>query len=229
MSIWIKVARFHLVNWILWVVTPWGGMAFAFAINLIASAAANHGGPNPTKSLAVFFAVYFVLGLLSISRSLPFSLALGTSRRSYYTGTALLAAALAVPYGGAITALQAIERATGGWGLHLLFFEVSYLFTGPWYLTWLTSFVALTLVFIYGMWFGIVFLRWGRLGLLLFIGVQAAVLFTVLSVAGSTRAWGRISTFFYTGPTATGLTGVFAALAVVLFAGGYAAVRRAAV
>lgn len=229
MNTWIKVARFQLVNWILWVVAPWGFMAFAFAINLIASAAANHGGPNPTKSLAGFFAVYFVLGMLSISRSLPLALALGASRRSYYTGTALLAAALAVPYGGAITALQAIERATGGWGVHLLFFEVSYLFTGSWYLTWLTSFVALTLVFIYGLWFGIIFARWGRAGLLLFVGVQAAMLFAALSIAGSVRAWGSISNFFYTDLTAAGLTGVFAALAVVLFAGGYATIRRTAV
>ncbi len=82
------------------------------------------------------------------------------SRRSYYyTGTALLAVTLAAA-GLALTVLQAIERATGGWGVAMHFFRVSYILDGPWYLTWLTSFVALALLFVYGMWFGIVYRRW---------------------------------------------------------------------
>ena len=44
--------------------------------------------------------VYFlVVGLLSVFRSLPFGLAPGIGRRSYYAGTALLAVALAAVYG----------------------------------------------------------------------------------------------------------------------------------
>ena len=227
MSTWIKVARYHLLNRVFDVV-PGAVLAFCFAVNLSASIA-TQSSVNPTKSLTCIFAVYFALGFLSIVRSLPFALALGVDRRAYYTGTVLLAAALAVVYGLVIAVLQAIERATGGWGMHLLFFEVAYLFVGPWYLTWLTTFVCLTLVFIYGMWFGIVYIRWDVIGLLAFIAVQAIVLVAALVVATSTGAWGNISHFFYTGLTAVGLTGVFAALAALLFAGGYATVRRATV
>jgi hypothetical protein len=36
---------------------------------------------------------------------------------------------------------------------------VPYILAGPWYLTWLTSSVLLILMFIYGMWFGIVYRR----------------------------------------------------------------------
>lgn len=82
------------------------------------------------------------------------------SRRAYYAGTALPAVALAAVYGLALAVLQAIEQATGGWGANLYFFRVSYILTGPWYLTWLTSFVPLTLMFVYGMWFGLVYRRW---------------------------------------------------------------------
>ena len=42
--------------------------------------------------------------------------------------------------------LQLIERVTGGWGLNLHFFRVPYLLAGPWYLSWLTSFVGLALM-----------------------------------------------------------------------------------
>ncbi|HEY3088344.1 MAG TPA: hypothetical protein VGJ59_09795 [Jatrophihabitantaceae bacterium] len=45
---------------------------------------------------------------------MPFGLALGVSRRSYYIGTAVLAAATAVVYGLALTVLNVIEGSTGG-------------------------------------------------------------------------------------------------------------------
>ena len=61
--------------------------------------------------------------------------------------------------------LQVIERATGGWGVHLHFFQVAYILAGPWYLTWLTSFVVLAVLFVYGMWYGLVYRRWNLLGL----------------------------------------------------------------
>jgi hypothetical protein len=51
---------------------------------------------------------FFVAGLLSVFRSLPFGLALGIGRRSYYAGTALLA--VAAVYGLALAVLQVIER-----------------------------------------------------------------------------------------------------------------------
>src|SRR6185437_13754926 len=84
--------------------------------------------------------------------------------RSFYSGTALLGMALALVSGLALTALQAIERATDGWGLSMHFFRVPYLLNGPWYATWLTSAVVLFALFVYGMWHGIVYSRGGPLG-----------------------------------------------------------------
>ena len=110
---------------------------------------------------------------MGIARQLPFALALGVSRRSYYAGAAMLSVVLAAVYGLALTVLQLIERATGGWGLNMKFFRVPYLLAGPWYLSWLTSFVVLALMLAWGMWFGIVYRRWNLMGLLSFIAAQA--------------------------------------------------------
>ena len=52
-------------------------------------------------------AFLLICGALSMTRSLPFGLMLGVSRRTYYLGTALLIAALGVVYGLGLTVLQA--------------------------------------------------------------------------------------------------------------------------
>jgi hypothetical protein len=166
--------------------------------------------------------------VLSIGRSLPFAFALGVGRRSYYAGTALLAVSLAAVYGLALAVLQVIEQATGGWGVGLHFFRVAYILPGPWYLTWLTSFVLLALMFIYGMWFGLVYRRWNLLGLLAFIAALVIVLVPGIVITSHAHAWPAIGRFFTT-LSAAGLTGLLAALAVMLLAGGYATMRRVTV
>lgn len=226
MRSWIKVARYHLVV-PLYVWAPWATLAFVFLVNLLITAV--QGGPNPTKAFAAIFAVFFFVGVISIGRSMPFGLALGVSRRSYFVGTALLNVALAALYGLILAGLQAIERATHGWGVQMHFFQVAYLFVGPWYLTWATAFVGLVLVFAYGMCFGIVYRRWDLPGLMIFIVVQAgALLAGGLIVTAHTHAWTSVGHFF-SQLGAAGVTGVLAALAVVVLAAGYGLARRVTV
>ncbi|MGN6172175.1 MAG: hypothetical protein ACTHPS_04400, partial [Streptosporangiaceae bacterium] len=114
---------------------------------------------------------------------------LGVSRRTYYLGTALLVAALGVVYGLGLTVLQAVERATGGWGLSLHFFRVPWIMDGPWYQTWLTSFVLLVLFFLYGMWYGLVFRRWSMPGLVAFIAAQVLVILVAVVAVSMTSNW----------------------------------------
>ncbi|MGH3208885.1 MAG: hypothetical protein ACRDNO_14105 [Trebonia sp.] len=244
MSSLIKVARYHLVQPFGYLVLTWMVLAFSFVVNVIIFAvipvahhtvATAHGPVSVantdgryTGALCSFFIMFLVLGVQSIGRSLPFGLALGVSRRSYYLGTALLAVVLACADGLALTALQAIERATGGWGVHMGFFRVAYLLNGPWYLTWLTSFVGLALLFVYGMWFGIVYRRWNLVGTLTFIAAQVTVLLGAILVITWAHGWTGVGRFF-TGLTVAGLTGLLAVLAVAMLAGGHATIRRATV
>jgi hypothetical protein len=225
MNTWVKVARYHLVRPASYLVLPWL-LPFAFALAAV-TAGRRHEAAGYLLSIFIYFAVQ---GMQTIGRSLPFGLMLGASRRSFYSGTALFGMALALVWGLVLTVLQAIERATGGWGLSMHFFRVTYLLNGPWYATWLTSFVGLSALFVYGMWLGIVYYRWGLLGTLAFIAMQALVV-----VAGGVVVAFEHWHFFPTaggssaGLTALGLTGVVAALAVLLLAGGHATIRRATV
>ncbi len=183
----------------------------------------------PTGALGAIYLFFFIAGVFSIGRSLPFAFALGVGRRSYYAGTALLAVSLAAVYGLALAMLHVIEQATGGWGVGLHFFRVAHILPGPWYLTWLTSFVLLTLMFIYGMWMGLIYRRWNLIGLLAFIAALVIVLVPGVVITSHAHAWPAIRHFFTTSLTAVGLTGLLAALTAVLVAGGYATMRRVTV
>jgi len=242
MSTLVKVARYHLVQPWQYLVVPWGILTFSFLVSLVVYAIVPadhhtvmtaHGAVSVlnsryTGASSSFFIYFLVLGIQSIGRSLPFGLALGTSRRTYYTGTALLAAALAVANGLALAILQAIERATGGWGVQMSFFRIAFVLNGPWYLTWLSAFVGLTLLFVYGMWYGIVYRRWGALGIIAFIAIQVTVALGAVIVISWAHGWTSVGHFF-TGLTAAGLTGLLAVLAVALLAGGHATIRRATI
>jgi hypothetical protein len=227
MNTWVKVARYNLMSPANYLLLPWI-LPFTFAVGAVT--VGRGPGHDAARYLVCFFLYFVILGMQTIGRSLPFGLTLGVSRRSFYSGTALLGVALALVSGLVLTALQAIERVTGGWGLSMHFFRVPYLLNGPWYATWLTSAVGLFALFVYGMWYGIVYHRWGVLGTLAFFAAQALVV-----VAGAVvvtfehgHVWSRAGGSF-AGLTALGLTGVIAALAVLLLAGGHATIRRATV
>ena len=227
MKTWVKVARYNLARPANYLLLPWV-LPFSFAVGAVT--AGRSPGHDAAGYLLTFFIYFAVQGMQSIGSSLPFGLTLGASRRSFYCGTALLGMALAVVSGLVLTVLQAIERATGGWGLSMDFFRVPYLLDGPWYATWLTSAVVLFALFVYGMWYGIVHSRWGVLGTVAFIAAQALVVVAV-SVVVTFEHWHLWSAAdgSFAGLTALGLTGVIAALAVLLIAGGHATIRRVTV
>ncbi len=222
MSTWIRVARYQLTDRYVYVWT-WVGPALIFLLSL--ALAANGLGHAAGAFLIVISFNFLQTGARSITRQLPFALALGVSRRAFYAGTALLAGAIAAVYGLAVTVLQVTERATGGWGLNLHYYRVPYLLAGPWYLNWLTSFAGLALLLAWGMWSAIIYRRWNLPGLLAFIAAQALALLAVVVITGRAHGWHGPGHFFTT-LTTGGLTGLLAALAVAMLAGGYATIRR---
>ena len=147
------------------------------------------------------------------------------SRRSYYTGTALLGVAMAVADGLALTALQAIERATGGWGVRMHFFQVP---VHP------GRAVVPDLAHVVRRAGPAVRLRACGSGSSTGAGTSSAwwpspsaqvavVLAAVLLVVWA-DAWSGVGHFF-TALTAAGLTGLLAGLAALLVAGGHATIR----
>jgi hypothetical protein len=226
MNTLVNVGRYHLVDRITWVAMPWGIMAFSFLVNIGISLAAPNGSRGIfTGGLASLYVFMLLCGALSMTRALPFGLMMGISRRTDYTGTALLVLVLSVVYGLGVTLLQLVERATNGWGLKLHYFRIPWIMDGPWYETWLTSFVLLVAFVLYGMWYGLVFRRWSLPGLVAFIATQVVVALLAVVAVSATHSWSGVENFFTT-VTALALTGVLAVVALAMGFGGLGTVRR---
>jgi hypothetical protein len=238
----IRVACFHMANPVKYLAVPWGILAFTFAVCEVVFAlvpASRHtflGGPatvpgdggHYTNVLFAFFFFFFVLGVQSIAESLSFALTLGATRSSFYSGTALLGLSLSLVSGLVLAGLQAIERATGGWGVAMHFFRVPDVLSGPWYATWLTSFVGLSVLFVCGMWYGVVYRRWAMPGVFLFIAAQALVGLAGYAAVDLGYSWAGVEGHLAS-LSALDLTGFVAGLAVALLAAGRATIRRVTV
>ena len=222
----INVARLQAIRPLMYLGFPWAITAFSLAANLVIFGAGPAGNTHRyTGAVCITFIFFLIMGVYSAGKTLPFGMALGVSRRSYYLGTALIAVTLAAVNGLALALLQAIERGSGGWGIALHFFRVPYILDGPLYLTWLTCFVGLALFFGYGMWLGLVNRRWGMSGSLMFLAAQVTVAVAAVLLVTWAHGWPETGHFFST-LRAGGLTGALAVLTAVLFAGGYATMRR---
>ncbi|WP_030908566.1 hypothetical protein [Streptomyces sp. NRRL F-5126] len=223
----VTVARYLLLDRVTYVVMPWAWGAFGFAIDVVILRLTPAGdtGQRWVGGLAAVFIVVFSAGVQTVARALPFALTLGVSRRTYYLGAGGLALAMAACFGLVVTLGQAVERATGGWGLHMAFFRVPYVLAGPWYMSWLTATTAFALLFVYGMWHGLVHRRAGMTGTTIFGGVQLTALALAAVIATWVHGWTSIVHFFTT-ITVAGATGVLAILVAIMFAGGFATIRR---
>jgi len=226
MNTLVNVGRYHLIDRFTWLALPWGIMAFSFLVNIgVALAVPTSSRGIYTGGLVSLYVFMLLCGSLSMTRSLPFGLMMGISRRTYYAGTALLVLTLGVVYGLGLTLLQVVERATDGWGLNLHYFRIPWIMDGPWYETWLTSFVLLVAFVLYGMWYGLVFRRWSVPGLVTFVAAQIVVALLAVVAVSVTHSWSGVGHFFTT-VTALALTGVLAVIALAMGFGGLTTVRR---
>ena len=228
MTSMVKVARLHLVDRFgdTWLV--WGVLALAFVINLAIYAVIPLTQPegNFTGALASIYLFMIIIGVQAATRFLPFALTLGVSRRTYYLGTVLLIVALCALNAAILTALWALEGATtDGWGLQLHFFRVPWILDGPWYQVLVTNGVLLALVFLIGLWTGLIYRRFGLIGTLAFFG-----LWTVLGVGAvllvTWRQWWPAVGSFLSDLDVLAVSGMLALTAAAVAGGGYLTIRR---
>jgi len=222
-----RVARLHLVDRFSYTWLVWGVLAFTFVVNVAIFAALPQTQPdgNYTGALVTIYIFMAVIGVQAATKFLPFAMTLGVSRRTYYVGTVTLVLGLCALYSAVLTVLWWLEGLTGGWWMQLHFFRVPWILSGPWYQVLLTNFVLLSLVFLFGLWSGLIFRRFALVGSVLFFAVITTVLVGVAILITWWQAWSRVWQFLVDLNIMSAIL-LVALVAVMVTLGGYLTIRR---
>ncbi|MBM9468856.1 hypothetical protein [Nakamurella leprariae] len=222
-----NVVRMHLVDRYGYTFLPWGILALVFGLTYAIFAVVHPPSyeDSATGGLSTMFIFLTVIGIQTATRTLPFAMSLGISRRSYFLGTWLLGVVLSAVFAVLVAVLAEIEMTTRGWGVNLRFFAIPWLLDGPWYQNLATSFILLMLFMAAGMWSGLIHQRWGVPGNVVFLAGWAVLAAAAILVITWRGWWGDIWRFLAEADM-IGVIGVFALLALGALTGTYLTIRR---
>jgi hypothetical protein len=204
----LAVTRLHFVNRFQIVYLPLIVLGAIFLMNLaiwwiiIESTGGNNPGNHVRNNLGYSGAVSYiyvygiVIAVQAISRTFPFSLGFGVTRRDFYLGSALAFIVVSIGVAAVLTVMSVLEIATNGWGLGGRMFAPDY-FTNP---SWLLRFVMYFCVFLFLLFIGCAgasfFVRWRGTGLIAFFGIVAVILFGATAFFTLDHQWTAVGTWF---------------------------------
>ncbi len=222
-----NVARLHLVDRFSYTWLVWGVLAFTFVVNyaIFATIGPTETDGSYTGALLSIYIFMIVIGVGAAVKFLPFAFTLGVSRRTYYLGTVALVVGLCAIYSVGLTALWWLEQLTDGWGIQMHFFQVPWVLWGPWYQVLITNFVLLSLTFLTGMLFGLIYRRFALVGTLIFSGAVTLVIVAAALIVTWQQWWPRVGDFL-TNVNLVQLSGLLAIVALIVGFGGYGTIRR---
>lgn len=226
----LGVVRIQLVNWRYGYGMPLGILALVLGVNVALFASIGDLAPPEGRSTGGLMSIYIVFGigyLQVMTQSFPFALGMSVTRRSFYAGTALLVVLEALGFGALMLLLVLLERAIGGWGIGLTFFALDFLVVDDPLLQWLVYAVPFAALAALGIFTGVVFKRWGQVGVYA-MSIVAAVLLGGLGVLTTLRGWWPAVGNWFAGQAPPALfAGYPLILALVLGGAGWLAIRRA--
>jgi hypothetical protein len=221
--------RLHLMNPLLTFGVPWAIVASSFGIN-VAVWVLTDAGAQPrggvSGGVASLYITVMIIYVQSMTQVLPFAMGMSLTRRTFWLGTALVAAVQALGYGIVLSALTAIEGATGGWGVRLHFWAPGVLDVDDAALQVLVSGAPMLAFAFAGVGIGVVMKRWGQ------VGTWVLALATLLVTGGLAilvswrRAWGDVGAWLTDQTVLTLAVALPLGLAVVLAGLSLAGLRR---
>ena len=163
----LAASRMELTHPLLTYGLPAAIVTFSFAVNWtiwqLGDVAAQTPGDGSTGGVASLYVTVLIFFVQTVTQMFPFATGLSLSRRDFYAGTALTAAVQSVGYGVVLTALDAVENATNGWGVRLHFWAPGLLDVPNPLLQFAVFAMPMLACAFLGVGIGVVFKRWETL------------------------------------------------------------------
>ncbi|MGJ7906751.1 hypothetical protein ACOQFL_09745 [Actinopolyspora sp. H202] len=226
----LNVSRIQLVNVPVMLGLPLLVLGLAFLTNLAIFAMISDSAQASEPVSGALMSIYFVLlsvHLQTMTQVFPFAAGLSVTRRTFFGATTLVVLGQSLLYGVLLTLLKLIEAGTDGWGLGMRFFGIPFLVRDNPLLQLLIYTAPFLLLSFIGVWVGLVFKRWGQLGVYTVV-ISTGLLGVLFAFLATWRGWwGSVGAFFVEQSPLALLFAYPLGLAVVFAAAGYLTIRRA--
>jgi hypothetical protein len=215
----IVLGAIFLVNLAIWwiIVESTGG-------NNSSNRSATHLGYSGAVSYIYVYGI--VIAVQAISRTFPFSLGFGVTRRDFYVGSALAFVLLSFGFAVVLTIMSVLEIATNGWGLGGRMFAPLFFTNSFWLLRFVMYFCAFLFLLFIGTAGAAFYVRWKATGLTVFFAIIAIVILAAIAYFTLGHHWDVVGKWIdSSGPV--GIT-VWLLLPAAVFAiAGFFVLRRA--
>jgi hypothetical protein len=229
MSRTVSVVRMQLINRQTFIWVPLLVLGGAFLLTLaiyVLLETSGVTGPKFGGGAQAPLWYFCVIGIQALTLTFPFSQAMSVTRREFYTGTLLTAAASSLVLAVVYVLGGFIEDATGGWGMNGYFFTLPWVWEAGPAVALLFWFTAAMLVFVSGFWAATIYKRAGSLVLTLVLVGLGALLVLWMFLVGRANAWAQVFDWF-AAQGALGLSLWGLVLVAVLAAVAFLTLRRA--
>ncbi|MHA6630050.1 hypothetical protein ACU61A_31810 [Pseudonocardia sichuanensis] len=227
----VDVARVQTSNWFLVLGLPLAVLLAALVLNVATFAIMGFEPPPEGRMTGALAALYVAMGiahLQTMTQVFPFALGMSVTRRAFYAATALVICVQAAVYGIVLVVLGQIELATSGWGLGIGFSRPPFLLQEGVLTQWLAYTTPMSAVAAAGVLMGVIFKRWGQLGVYAAIIGGGALLIGLAQLVTWQGWWPAVGTFVASRSALELAAGYPLLLALLLGGAGWLVLRRTA-
>ena len=196
MSRTLNVVRMQFVNKQTYVWVPLLVLGGAFVLSLAIFAMVPYDGVKVGGGTYAPLWYVLVVGVQSLTLTFPFSQAMSVSRREFFLGTLLAAAATSAMLALIFMVGGLIEEATNGWGMNGYFFYLQWIWADGPLAAFFVYFVTAMMFFVTGFWSATIYKRFGSLWLTAVLVGIGALLVAVIWLVGFADAWVAAFTWF---------------------------------
>ncbi|WP_353114911.1 hypothetical protein [Microbacterium sp.] len=221
-----NVVRLHLINRQTFIWMPLIILFGALALSILVFALIPYPGPKYGGAGQAPLWYFFAIGIFSLNLTFPFSQAMSVTRREFFLGTMLTAAAGAVVLALLFLLGGWIEDLTHGWGLNGYFFRLAWVWEAGPLVAALTYFGLALLLFSLGFIGATIYRRWGPMAFTVVCSLLGFALVGLVFLLTRLDLWGAVGDFL-AGAGVTSLALMSLGVIVVLSAISYLGLRRA--
>jgi hypothetical protein len=191
------VIKLHFVNRFQILYMPLIVLGGIFLVNLaiwwiiVAASSGAVSGVHLGYSGAVSYIYVYgiVISVQAISRTFPFSLGFGVTRRDFYLGSTLAFVILSFGFAVVLTIMSVIEIATNGWGVGGRMFAPLWFTDSFWLLRFVMYFCAFLFLLFVGTAGAAFYVRWKATGLTAFFAIIAVIVLGAIAYFTLGHQW----------------------------------------